>query len=187
MWLLILGSAILILPGAWALMHAERDLVASARLGPTTFAAAFLAYVGHAVVTLIAAWGSVWPMPIGRTIAVVVGGTLAMFGGAVYLAARLQFRSFRLTWGLESSHLVTAGIYKYSRNPQVVGAVLFLLGVAVVGRSLVAVALVGLLCLSSLVWLPREERALEHIFGDEYRNYQAVTPRFLGILRSSLP
>ena len=184
MWLLIAGLAILIIPGAWAFSRAERELVGSGRLSTVTFAAALVAYVGHATVTLIAAWTAAWPMPLGRSTALIGGGLLAITGGAIYLVARLQFRSFRLTWGLQTNRLITGGIYRLSRNPQVLGAVLFLLGIAVLGRSAVAVALSVVVFLASIAWVPREERVLEELFGDRYRQYRAATPRFLGIPRT---
>ncbi len=109
---------------------------------------------------------------------------MAVVGGTLYIAGRIEFRSFRRTWGLDTGRLVTTGIYRFSRNPQTLGALLFLAGTSLAGRSAVAAFLVTLLCVASLIWLPVEEETLEHLFGDEYRRYRNAVPRYLGLLRN---
>jgi len=56
-----------------------------------------------------------------------VGGIVAAGGMFLWLAARLEFRSFRLT--------VETGVYRFSRHPQSLGWGLSLGGLAVAGRS----------------------------------------------------
>ena len=183
MWLLILGSVVLVLPGVWVRRRANNEFEEHGRLSTQTFVVLFVALVGYAGIMLLAAWNSMWLLPIDRRVALLTGGAAAAVGAAVYLAARVQFRCFRLTWGLDSSRLVTTGIYRFSRNPQTVGAVLFWTGTALLGRSGVALLLAGLLWLAFLVWLPVEEQILERTFGQDYRRYQGRTPRFLGFPR----
>ena len=183
MWLLILGSVVLVLPGVWVRRRANHEFEAHGRLSTQTFVVLFVALAGYAGIMVLAAWNSMWLLPIDRRVALLTGGAAAAVGAAVYLAARVQFRSFRLTWGLDSSRLVTTGIYRFSRNPQTVGAVLFWTGTALLGRSGVALLLAGLLWLAFLVWLPVEEQLLERTFGQDYRRYQGRTPRFLGLAR----
>ncbi len=184
MWLLVTGSGLFVIFGGWALSKARRDFAERGRLGLNTFLAAFLAYVGHAAVTLLAAWKSTWTVPIDPPLALWTGGLMAVVGASLYMAARIKFRSFRRTWGLDNDRLVTTGIYRFSRNPQTLGAVIFLAGASLAGRSAVAVLLVTLLWVASLVWLPVEEKALEHLFGDKYRRYRDTVPRYLGLPRN---
>ncbi len=184
MWLLVTGAGLFIVSGGWALSRARRELEERGRLGWKTFLAALLAYVGHAAVTLFAAWNSTWTVPIDPRVALSTGCLIAVVGASLYMAARIEFRSFRRTWGLDSDRLVTTGIYRFSRNPQTMGAVLFLAGASLAGRSLVAVLLVTLLWVASLIWLPVEEKALEHLFGDEYRRYRDTVPRTVGLPRN---
>lgn len=183
MWLLILGSVILVLPGVWVRRRANNEFEEHGRLSTQTFVVLFVALVGYAAIMLLAAWNSMWLLPIDRRVALLTGGAAGAVGAAGYVAARVQFRSFRLTWGLDSSRLVTTGIYRFSRNPQTVGAVLFWTGTALLGRSGVALLLAGLLGLAFFVWLPVEEQVLERTFGQDYRLYQRRTPRFLGLPR----
>ena len=181
MWLLVAGSGLFVAFGGWALLRARRELAERGRLGVKTFLAAFLAYVGHAAVTLFAAWKSTWTVPIDPRVALSTGSLMVVVGASLYMAARIEFRTFRRTWGLDNDRLVTTGIYRFSRNPQTLGAVLFLAGASLAGRSAVAVLLVTLLWVASLIWLPVEEKVLEHLFGDKYRRYRDTVPRYLGL------
>lgn len=181
MWLLIAGLVVFVVPGTWVLRRARHEFASQRRLSTGSVVAVFVAYVGHATVTLLAAWQSTWLLPVGPGAAHWSGGLLVVFATAVYVTARLQFRSFRLTWGLETNRLVTNGIYWFSRNPQTLGALLFLAGASLVGRSAVALLLTAFLWVASLIWLPVEERVLGRLFGEEYQRYRVRTPRFLGI------
>ena len=180
MWLLVTGAALFLISGGWALSRARREFEERGRLGWATFLGAFLAYSGHAAATLLAAWKSTWTLPIDPRVALATGGLIAVIGLSLYMAARIEFGSFRRTWGLDNDRLVTTGIYRFSRNPQTLGAVLFLAGAGLAGRSMVAALLVTLLWVASLIWLPVEEKALEHLFGDQYRRYRDTVPRTAG-------
>lgn len=79
-----------------------------------------------------------------------------------------------------ASRLVTGGVFAWSRNPIYLGDVLILLALALgFGNA------VNFLLLPPFVWLlgrcqiRPEERALQRLFGDEYRAYCARVRRWL--------
>ena len=79
--------------------------------------------------------------------------------------------------------LVTGGIYRFVRHPQYTGLILFTLGWVLHWPAVLTLLLWPLLA-AAYVWLARrEERALEHRFGEAYRVYATRTPRFLPRLR----
>ena len=178
-WLLA-GTLLLAVPGTWALVRARRELASRGRLRGRTAGLAFLAYAGHAGVTALAALQGVWPLPLDWRISGASGLLAISAGGLLFLAGRTEFGSFRRTWGLECDRLVTTGVYRYSRNPQTLGAIVLLLGMGLAGRSGVALLLACALGLAAVVWLPVEEGFLERRFGDEYRRYRARTWRLVG-------
>jgi protein-S-isoprenylcysteine O-methyltransferase Ste14 len=103
-------------------------------------------------------------------------------GTAVVLDAMATFRSLERISGTEIDTLITEGIYRYSRNPQILGSGLALVGVAVAGRSPVALsAVVVFMVLSHVYLLWLEEPQLEETFGEAYREYRTRTPRYLGL------
>jgi protein-S-isoprenylcysteine O-methyltransferase Ste14 len=89
----------------------------------------------------------------------------------------------RRSFGEETGDLRTSGVYKYSRNPQLVGG--FLL---VVGYALLWPSWIGLLWAS--LWIPiahlmvrGEEEHLRRVFGQAYGEYCTRTPRYVGFPR----
>lgn len=84
---------------------------------------------------------------------------------------------------MDSSRLITGGIYRWSRNPQNVGWTLFLVGMALLRTSGLVLLLAVLFWVSFRMYLPLEEQLLERIFGDAYRTYRSQTHRYLGPLR----
>ncbi len=84
------------------------------------------------------------------------------------------------SFGGQVGSLRTTGLYRYSRNPQLVGGFLFILGYALLWPSWQGVLL-------ACLWLPiarwmvhAEEEHLVDVFGDKYREYCQRTPRYLG-------
>jgi protein-S-isoprenylcysteine O-methyltransferase Ste14 len=74
--------------------------------------------------------------------------------------------------------LVTDGLYKYIRHPQYTGLFLIMLGWILHFPTLLTLIIFPVLVVA-YYWLARkEERALEQLFGDEYKKYEAQTPRF---------
>jgi protein-S-isoprenylcysteine O-methyltransferase Ste14 len=177
------GTCCLLLTGILVLPRARRELESDGRISLGTFVPAFLAYVGHGLAAFAAAWRGAWLLPIPETAARIVGGVMVAAGVVVYLAARVRFRGFRLAWGLTTDRLITDGIYRFSRNPQVLSWIVVLTGTAILGRSMAALLLAAVYLVSCIVWLPIEERILERRFGEEYRRYRQTVPRYLGLAR----
>lgn len=76
--------------------------------------------------------------------------------------------------------LVTVGAYRYVRNPIVLGYLVNLAGLALLfGSTGILAAVPVVWALAHLVILPREETTLEQRFGEAYRRYRVVTPRWL--------
>jgi protein-S-isoprenylcysteine O-methyltransferase Ste14 len=79
-----------------------------------------------------------------------------------------------------STHIVTHGPYRFSRNPMYIGLALSTLGIAILVDSawmLLAVP-IGLVLIDRLV-IKREERYLERKFGEEYLSYKRRVRRWI--------
>ncbi|MBK8446024.1 MAG: isoprenylcysteine carboxylmethyltransferase family protein [Micropruina sp.] len=78
-----------------------------------------------------------------------------------------------------SSSLVTSGVYAFSRNPLYLSFLVGLLAVSLrTGRVRTLVAVPALAAVLT-PQVEREEQALAHLFGDEFRDYAARVPRWL--------
>ena len=75
--------------------------------------------------------------------------------------------------------LVTSGPYALCRNPMYLGHLIFSLGLVLVFRSPVALALAALRAVYFGRRVARDEERLLQRFGDDYRAYQARVKRWL--------
>jgi protein-S-isoprenylcysteine O-methyltransferase Ste14 len=79
-----------------------------------------------------------------------------------------------------TQHFVTVGLYRYLRNPMILGGLLVLLGEAIIfGSSLIFLWCGCFGALNHFWFIKREEPDLESRFGDEYRQYKRNVPRWI--------
>ena len=87
----------------------------------------------------------------------------------------------RRSFGQEIGNLRTSGVYRYSRNPQLVGGFFFIVGYVLLWPSWPGAVWAGLWIVIAELMVRGEEEHLATVFGDEYRAYCARTPRYLGL------
>jgi protein-S-isoprenylcysteine O-methyltransferase Ste14 len=75
--------------------------------------------------------------------------------------------------------LVTSGIYSRIRHPSYLGALVFMIGWALVFRSGVGILLTAVMLVPLLARIVSEERLLQSQFGAEYDAYRARTWRLV--------
>lgn len=82
--------------------------------------------------------------------------------------------------GRVSTSLITAGPYRWSRNPMYTGMTLTLLGLVIVmGSAYGLVVVPAFVVVISTTFIRHEERMLDERFGNSYRKYQADVRRWL--------
>lgn len=112
--------------------------------------------------------------------AVIIGA----IGAGISLWAYMAFQKFDTPLNASTpdvaTKLVISGVYKYSRNPMYLGFFLVLVGVALLLANPVMWAgpVVFILFITRFQILP-EERALQHLFGDDYSEYCQKTRRWI--------
>lgn len=109
-----------------------------------------------------------------------LGAVIAVTGVILCLASIIFFRSVPKVLCLETGQLTSRGPYRWSRNPQYIGWVLFLLGFALTDWSTwcLGALLVVIVSLHLLVLV--EEEHLRRVFGKPYLDYCSRVPRYLG-------
>lgn len=111
-----------------------------------------------------------------------IGAVLGLAGVAVGVAAAIGFRRAGTSvkpWEA-STAIVDTGIYAWTRNPMYLGMALLYAGLALLLDSVAALALlpVVLVIIHTQV-IRREERYLEHKFGEPYRSYMQRVRRWI--------
>jgi len=140
---------------------------------------ALVAAVGMMLLSLVIPW---FDLPINLPI--YVGLLIAVIGFGIVQSAKTSFRKAhtsddplkpRLT-----STLITAGTYRFSRNPMYVGMIFILLGWAIFLMNFLAfVLLIAYIFYINRFQIIPEERALSAIFGPKYDSYYANVHKWL--------
>ena len=115
------------------------------------------------------------PLRVIGVICIVLGLALA-FGTMFWFGLRRAF-------GLEVNALKQTGPYRVTRNPQIVGGSLLVIGSAVLWPSWYALGWVVLYAVVAHMMVFTEEEHLRAVFGQEYERYCERVPRYLGFPR----
>lgn len=115
---------------------------------------------------------------LGWEVALMLGAIAAFFVAILLIQRHMKFSLLANTYGTPN-HLVTDGVFAYSRNPIYVAFFMPLASLAVLS-PVAALAAFGfyIFGMNQFV-IHREERVLEQGFGDQYRAYKTRTRRWL--------
>ncbi len=124
----------------------------------------------------------IWPLANPYSIPTAI--LFAVVGVAFGFPSMVRFRkvgtTIKPTNPEKASRLVVSGMYRFSRNPMYLGATSILLGIGIFLDDGVALLPVPLFAVYlNYFQIVPEERALEKLFGDEYRDYKKRTRRWI--------
>jgi protein-S-isoprenylcysteine O-methyltransferase Ste14 len=140
-----------------------------------------LLYLGAFVVVLVCRW--FWPMPIvGQLIALWPGLALIALGVGTARWGRqtMQAAGTNINPALPAKAIVTAGPFRFSRNPLYLALTLIYVGLTLAFNTwwgIVVLVPLGITMHRGVVL--REERYLEKKFGESYREYRSTVRRYL--------
>ena len=169
-WLLVLSFPM----AAIALLHARYEYRKRGRL---TWLGLLLLCLMLLVPNLLLEYATVYRRP--STPIAYAGALLAIFGLLLCLVSIGRFRSLAKVLCLDAGSLTTAGPYRWSRNPQYVGWLLFLLGFSLTDWSLWCLAALLVVAASLHLLVLVEEEHLRRVFGEEYIRFCRNAPRYL--------
>ena len=99
--------------------------------------------------------------------------------GLIILGASMVPLGFKRTMGLKSSNLKTNGLYKISRNPQVIGYSFVLTGFIISYFSVYAIGWFVLFGINIHWMVLSEEEYLKKKYGEIFEAYLREVPRYL--------
>lgn len=115
------------------------------------------------------------PVSYAGALLLATGAAMIVWSRRAFQAAGTPIKPFS-----ESTALIRHGLYRWSRNPMYVGAVLLLTGIAILLGSLASLfVVVAFFALLQVGFVRREEKLLEEAFGDAYRAYRRSVRRWL--------
>ena len=160
---------------AFALLYARWEY---RRKGKLTLLGVFLLCAMILLPNLILHYEMTYSMP--STWLDYVGLLTGVVGVGLCVFGIVAFKSLSKMFCLDVGQLTEVGPYRWSRNPQLVGFFLFLLGFALQDWSLwcLAAMLVVVIYIHLMVLI--EEEHLRRVFGEQYVEFCRRTPRYLG-------
>lgn len=139
-----------------------------------------LMYGAALILVLVLRW--MWPLPIhGSSAPFWAGLALVALGGGLALSGKraLTAAGTHVNPSLPTTAIVSAGPFRYTRNPLYVALTLLFLGLcAMLNTAWGAIVALPLLTLMHYGVVLREERYLERKFGDGYLRYKASVRRY---------
>lgn len=118
------------------------------------------------------------PSTVTGYVGIAIGG----LGLALCLVSITFFRSPSKVFCLDTGSLTITGPYRWSRNPQYVGWLLFLLGFSLTDWSLWCLAVLVVVAVSLHLLVLIEEEHLRRVFGEPYVEYWSRVSRYVGRL-----
>jgi len=160
-------------------INVRRDYLHKGRLSVTSVmlqALVFFAYGGFPRLFLRADW----PVSYVRSLWRVTGQACIAIGLTVLLMGALWLGLLR-SLGRKTDELIVTGPYRLTRNPQVLGCGLYIVGFVILWPSWYAVgwglAFVPIFHMMVLT----EEEHLINAFGEAYKQYCETVPRYLSV------
>lgn len=128
-------------------------------------------------------WAWFWshPHPIGPSILTVALILLVL--GLVLLAVAMTQLGLPHSVGGRADFLQESGLYRLTRNPQIVAGVPLIVGLALLWPSWYALGWVAMYFAMAHMMVLAEEAHLRHRHGEAYVRYCARVPRYVGIPR----
>lgn len=117
------------------------------------------------------------PRIVGAGVLVIAGVSMAIAGVSKFKLAETTINPLAPD---SASHLVTGGIFQYTRNPMYLGMLLVILGATVYFSSIYSLAAVAAFYgyISRFQIIP-EERAMANLFGDDFMKYKQQVRRWI--------
>lgn len=128
---------------------------------------------------LPANWPWSWQYILGQGSERRLIGLMVISVGMLTSFATMFWFGLPRAFGISVVGLVRRGPYYYSRNPQVLGGYLMIIGVSIQWPSWFSLLWLTLYALTCHWMILSEEEHLENIFGEDYLSYCAQTPRYL--------
>jgi protein-S-isoprenylcysteine O-methyltransferase Ste14 len=162
----------------------RNDYLKTARLRPVSYILETLVFALHANAVYLA-WPAPWPElpPRPENQLLFTTSSVVFITGMVILVVSFTSLGGKPSFGLDKNKLKTTGLYRYSRNPQLVGYGLMLLSFTVAYFSWPMVIWFALYLIISSFMIRTEEEFLTLKYGDSYKTYREQVPRIFGCQR----
>ncbi len=158
----------------------RNEYLKKSKLSPVSYSLELIVFVIHANLMYLfipIKWPDLPSLPEDLTLKILFLVLLCL-GLVILIIAWFGLGSKR-SFGQDKNKLNTSGIYKYSRNPQLVGYGIILLGFALLFISWYTLGWFVQYLVISYLMIRSEEEFLNLRYGEEYDRYCSAVPRVI--------
>jgi protein-S-isoprenylcysteine O-methyltransferase Ste14 len=137
----------------------------------------FAVHANSAYLFLPAAWPTIPKVP-DKKIQVYLGLGLAAIG-LLLVVYSMSYLGFKKAFGQKVDGLKQSGVYRITRNPQIIFYAILLAGFAITWLSWYSIVWVFLYFIISHMMIITEEEHLRDVYGESYEHYCRKVPRYL--------
>jgi protein-S-isoprenylcysteine O-methyltransferase Ste14 len=130
-------------------------------------------------------WASFWLLAGPTSPQLQTAGLIIIILGFLVAFGTMAWFGMRRAFGLETQGLIQRGPYRLTRNPQILGGYLLVIGVTLQWPSWYAAAWIAMYGLIGHWMILSEEQHLQKALGHEYTSYCEQVPRYLLKSRTS--
>jgi protein-S-isoprenylcysteine O-methyltransferase Ste14 len=123
-------------------------------------------------------WGEFWRISTAESPVLYTTGLILIILGIVFAFGTMAWFGIGQAFGVLNTGLRKTGPYRISRNPQIVGGSLLVIGPVLQWPSLSMVGWMGMFALIMHWMVLTEEEHLKKVFGEEYESYCQEVPRY---------
>jgi len=158
----------------------RRDYKSHMKLSPISYMLEIIVFGIHAnaiYLILPTSWPNMPQLPDSQVVRII--SAIIFVIGVVILFVAWFGLGTKSSLGMDKNKLKTGGVYKYSRNPQLVGYGIMLVSISILFFSWLTIIWILLYLIASYFMVKSEEEFLEQKYGQEYKEYCNSVPRIL--------
>ncbi len=175
----ILLAVLLLAVGAFVFRKTGRDYDRTGRLSKVTSSLSVAVFVLHAASSYVFLDSRLSTIDIGSPL---FGfALLLLVGGAIMLGTTVGRLGMYKTTGQEASGLTCSGMYRKTRNPQIMFYGMVVIGYSLLWPSWTGATWVVLYAILAQMMVRTEEKHLKKTYGAEYVEYCEQTPRYIDL------
>ena len=174
-----LAAALLLIAAHLIFRRVGRDYERQGRLSPFSSFLEVVIFTLHGMASYLFLDSDLGHVRLGSSVTILA--IIAMVVGLVLLAMAMGGLGMKRSVGQEVTALKQSGLYRWSRNPQIVAYGLFVIGYALLWPSWSGAVWVILYWLIGYMMVRAEEAHLNQVYGQAYAIYCSRTPRYIGL------
>ena len=173
-----LAAALLLIAAHLIFRHVGRDYERQGRLTSFSSFLEFVIFALHGMAAYLYLDSDLGHVRLASPVTVLA--IIAMVVGLLLLAMAMGGLGMKRSVGQEVTALKQSGLYRWSRNPQIVAYGLVIIGYALLWPSWSGAVWIILYWLIGRIMVCTEEDHLSEVYGQAYVTYCSRTPRYIG-------